>query len=62
MVTERLVSQRHAVRLLRAAGLSRRAAYYQLSKLEKHKVLDLSAYSLDDIERLVESIEGGDAR
>jgi len=62
MRTQSLVSQRQAARLLRAAGLSRRSAYYQLSKLAKHKVLDVNAYSLDDIERLVESIEGEDAR
>lgn len=60
---EYLVSQRQAVKILMAAGLSRRAAYYRLETLPSRILVDSRVWERIDIallcERLTRLYENG---
>ena len=51
-----LVSQRQAAGMLQECGLSRRAAYYRLSKLPSRVFLDSNVYSRVDVDLLCERL------
>ena len=54
---ESLVSQRRAAEMLRECGLSRRAAYYRLGKLDSREFLDQKVYSRVDVDVLCSRIK-----
>lgn len=47
---DNLVSQRQAAQMLQSCGLSRRAAYYRLGKLDSRELLDQKVYSRVDVD------------
>lgn len=53
---EYLVSQRQAAKMLVVAGLSRRAAYYQLESLPSRVRFDTKVYARVDVELLRDSL------
>lgn len=53
---EYLVSQRQAVEMLMAAGLSRRAAYYRLDGLPSRVLVDARVWTRIDVELLREML------
>jgi hypothetical protein len=59
VATQNLVSQRQAAQMLRECGLSRRSAYYRLSKMPSRTLVESRVFSRIDVELACEAIKAG---